>query len=73
MIFLPSAFHQYVVNIDLNISLNLLCEHLVHEPLIRHARIFKAKWRYFIEEEALASDEQSLLLICFVHFDLVVT
>ena len=41
--------------------------------LIRYAHIFKAKWHYFIAEEALASDERSFLLICFIHSDLVVT
>ena len=34
MVFLPSAFHQHVVNIKLYISPDLLYDHLVHEPLI---------------------------------------
>ena len=73
MIALSSVFYQHVVDVDLDIPPDLTCKHLVHEPLVCCAGVFKAKWRYFIEEEALASDEQSLLLICFVHFDLVVT
>ena len=73
MIVLPSTFYQHVVNVDLDISSNLMCKHLVHEPLICRARVFKAKRHYFVIEEALASDERSLLLIRFVHFDLVVT
>ena len=73
MIFLPLTFYQHVVNIELDISPNLLCEHLVHEPLVRRACIFKAKLHYLIAKEALASNEQSLLLIYFVHSDLIVT
>ena len=57
MIFLLLAFHQHVVNVDLDISPNLLCEHFVHKPLICRTLIFKAKGHYFIVEEALAIDE----------------
>ena len=49
-----------------------MCENFVHEPLICCTYIFKAEWHHFVVEEALAGDEQSLLLIHFVHFDLVV-
>ena len=73
MTFLPSVFYQHVINIDLDISPNLLCEHLVHEPLICCACVFEAKWHHFIAEEALAGYERSLLLIGFVHSDMVVT
>ena len=73
MIVLSLAFYQHVVNINLDISPNLLYEHLIHEPLIRRACVFETKWHYFIVEEALASNERSFLLICFIHSDLVVT
>ena len=73
MIALSLALYQHVVNVDLDISPNLLCKHLVHEPLICRACVFEAEWHYFIAKEALASYELSLLLICFVHFDLVIT
>ena len=73
MIALSSAFYQHVINIDLNISPNLLYEHLVHEPLICRACVFEAEWHYFVAEEALAGYKLSLLLICFVHFDLIIT
>ena len=73
MIVFPSALYQHVINVDLDISPNLLCEHLVYEPLICRACIFEAKWHYSIMEEALASNERSLLLIRFIHSDLVVT
>ena len=73
MIALSSALYQHVVDIDLDISPNLLCKHLVHEPLTCCAYVFEAEWHYFIAKEALASYKLSLLLICFVHFDLVIT
>ena len=73
MTFLPSALYQHVVNIDPDISPNLLCEYLVHEPLICCTRVFEAKWHHFIAEEALAGCERSFLLIGFMHSDLVVT
>ena len=72
MIILLSTFYQHVVNIDLDISSNLMCEHFVHEPLRCCARIFEAEWHHFVAEEALVGDERSLLLIHFVYFDLVV-
>ena len=66
MVVLPSAFYQHVVTVDLDISSNLMCKHLIHEPLIRCACVLEAKQHYFVIEEALAGDEQSLLLISFV-------
>ena len=62
MIILPSAFYQHVVDVDLDISSNLMCEHLVHEPLICRARILKAERHHFVAEKALAGNKQSLLL-----------
>ena len=72
MTVLPSNFYQHVVNVYLDISSNLMCEHLVYEPLVRCTHIFEAEWHHFIAEDALASDERHLLLIHFIHFDLVI-
>ena len=63
MVILPNAFYQHVVHIDLNVSPDLMREHLVHQPLIYGSRILDSKWHYFVAEETLVSDEQSLLLI----------
>ena len=73
MIVLFSAFYQHVVNIDLDISSNIMCEHLVHKHLICCTHVLEAKWHHFVVEETLAGNKQSLLLIHFVHFDLVIT
>ena len=40
MIVLPSNIYQHVVNVDLDISSDLMREHLVHEPLVHCALIF---------------------------------
>ena len=63
IVVVPSAFYWHVINIDLDISSNLMCKHLVHEPLICCARVLEAERHHFIVEEVLASDEQSLLFI----------
>ena len=57
MIFFPSAFHQHVIHVNLDISPNLLREHFVYEPLVCRARILQAKGHYFIVEEDLTSYE----------------
>ena len=72
MIILPLAFYQHVVNIDLDISFNLMCKHLVHEHLICCIHVFKAKQHHFVAEEALTGDERSLLMISFIYFYLVI-
>ena len=68
MIVLLLTFYQHVINIDLDISSNLMCEHLVHEPLICRTCVLETERHHFVAKEALVSDEQSLLLIFFVHF-----
>ena len=55
VIFFSLAFHQYVVLIDLDISPNLLCEHLVHEGYVAPA--FLRLNGITLYEEALASDK----------------
>ena len=51
------AFYQYIVYVDLNISPNLMCKHLVHQPLIYGADVLESEWHYFVAEEPLAGDE----------------
>ena len=72
MVVLPTVFYQHVVNVDLNIRFDLVCEHLVHEPLIRCACVLEAKRHHFVIKKALASNEWSFLLIHLIHSDLVI-
>ena len=71
MNFFPSAFHQHVVHVNLDISPNLLREHFIHKPFVCRVCILQVKGHHFIVEKALTSYE--CLLIGFVHSDLVVT
>ena len=51
------AFYQYIVYVDLNVPPNLMCKHLVHQPLIRGAHVLESEWHYFVADKTLASDE----------------
>ena len=73
MVILPSSFYQHVVNVDLGIPPDLVCKHLVHESLIHRACVLKAERHHFVAEKALAGNKRSLLLVCFVHPDLIIT
>ena len=57
MIVLLSAFYQHVVNLNLDIPSDLMCKHLVYEPLKHCACVFKAEWHHFEAKEALAGDK----------------
>ena len=47
------AFYEHVVHVDLNVPPNLMCDHLVHQPLIHGTRILEFEWSYFVVEETL--------------------
>ena len=51
------AFYQHIIYVDLNVPPNLMCEHLVHQPLIRNTRILESKLHHFVTEKPLAGDE----------------
>ena len=57
MVILPNAFYQHVVYVDLNIPPNLMCEHLVYQPLIRGLCVLESKRHYFVTKGTLAGDE----------------
>lgn len=57
MVLLSLALHKHVVNVDLDVSFNLMGKHLIHETLIRRANILKAEQHYFVEKKVLADDE----------------
>ena len=73
MIILPLAFYQHVVDVDLNIPPDLVRKHFVHEPLICRTCVLEVERHYFVAEEALAGNKRSLLLVCFIHPDLIIT
>ena len=57
MVILLNAFYQHVVHVDLNVSSNLMCEHLVHHPLIRGSCVLESERHYVVVKETLAGDE----------------
>ena len=57
MVILLNSFYQHVVHVDLNVSSNLMCEHLVHHPLIRGSCVLESERHYFVAKETLAGDE----------------
>ena len=57
MVILPYAFYQHVIHINLHIPPNLMCEHFVHQPLIRSTRVLEPERHYFVVKETLASDK----------------
>ena len=57
MVILSNTFYQHVVYINLNVPPNLMCKHLIHQPLICGPRILESKRHYFVAEKTLAGDE----------------
>ena len=57
MVILPNAFYQHVIHVDLNVSLDLMREHLVHQPLIRGPCVLEFEQHYFVAEETLVGDK----------------
>ena len=57
MMIFSLTFYQYIVHIDLDIPPNLMCKHLVYEPLIRCSCVLEAEWHHFVTEKALVDDE----------------
>ena len=57
MVIFLLAFYQNVLHVELNVSPNLMYEHLVHQPLIHSAHILESEWHYFVAKETLTGDE----------------
>jgi disulfide bond formation protein DsbB len=72
VIYFVLHFYQHVINVYFYISPDLVVEHLVHQPLVSCPYVLQSEWHDFITKKPFAGDEGSLLLIIFVHHDLVV-
>ena len=57
MVISSNAFFQHVVYVDLDVPPNLMCEHLVHQPLIHGAHVLEFERHYFVAEGTLACDQ----------------
>ena len=67
------AFHKHVVDINLYIPSYLWMKHMIYQPLISCPCVLQTEGHHFVAKQALAGDEGSLLLISFIHLDLVVS
>ena len=63
VVILPYTLYQHVIHVNFHIPPNMMCEHFVHQPLIRSTCVLEPEWHHFVTEKALAGDEWSLLLV----------
>ena len=59
MVILLNAFYQHVIYVDLNVPPNLMCEHLVHQLLIRGTCVLEFERHYFVEGWTMHSTSSS--------------
>ena len=64
---------NHVIDIDLNVSSDLMLENLVHQSLVCSAYIFKAKGHDPVAKVGIFSDECHFLLVWSMHSNLVVS
>jgi len=57
------GFDHHVIDVDLNISSDMLFKDMVHQPLISGAYIFKAKGHYLVAKVDICNDECCFLLL----------
>ena len=57
MMIFPLTFHQHIIHVDLDVPSNLMCKHLVHEPLVHCSCVLETEWHHFIIEETLTGDK----------------
>ena len=73
MVGLIFAFHQHVVYVHLHIPSNLVREHAVHLSLVGGSCVLQSKGHNFVLVQPLVDNKRGLLLIVFVHKNLVVS
>ena len=57
MMIFPLTFHQHIIHVDLDVPSNLMCKHLVHEPLVHCSCVLETEWHHFIIEDTLTGDK----------------
>ena len=67
------ALHKHVVDINLYILSYLWTKHMIYQPLISCPCVLQTEGHHFVAKQSLAGDEGSLLLISFIHLDLVIS
>jgi hypothetical protein len=65
------AFYQHIVDVDFNISADLVLEHFVHQPLISGSSILQPKGHHSVTIETSISHKSGFLLVYLIHVYLV--
>ena len=73
MVVLFLGFDQHVVDIDFDVSTDLVVEYSVHQSLVGGSCVLQSKWHHFVAEESSACDEGCFLLVVLIHHYLVVS
>ena len=63
---------DYVVNIDLDVSPNLLSETVLHHSLVGGTRVLEPEGHCCVTVDAERRDECCFVFVFFLHLDLVV-
>ena len=72
MLFYDEKLDKNVVYVNIHGVAELVSEHLVDELLIGGTSILQPKGKDFVTKDASFSNEGSLLLVIWVHEDLVI-
>lgn len=73
MLFNQEALHQHVVYVHFDISLSLVFEHLIDEPLVGCPRILQTERHHSVVVKPPISDESCYFLVKLVHLYLIVS
>jgi len=68
-----NTFNQQVIYVYLNVSANLISKHPVDQSMISGSRILQTEGHHRIAVKSSVCDENSFLLVCFFHVNLIVS
>src|SRR3954462_12730687 len=67
------SFDDDVVDVDLDVSADLVSQACLHHPLVRGSGVFQSEGHCSVAEYAIGGDERGVFFIFFLHPDLVVS
>jgi hypothetical protein len=66
------GFYQHVIDVDLDISTNLVMEHSVHEPLVGGPCVLQPERHNLVAKKSSTYDKRCLFLIIPVYHYLII-
>ena len=54
------GFYQHVVEVNFDVSTNLVMKHSVHEPLVGGSYVLQSEWHYPVAKKSSTRDERCL-------------